>query len=59
VLVEPGNAASLSDAIRLLVENSQYRLDLSQGARDAAQQQPTWDDSVQKFDLLLKELTAQ
>jgi hypothetical protein len=32
---------------------------LSQGARDAAQQQPTWDDSVQKFDLLLKELTAQ
>ena len=59
VLVEPGNAASLSDAIRLLVENSQYRSLLSQGARDAAQKQPTWDDSVQKFDLLLKELTAQ
>jgi glycosyltransferase involved in cell wall biosynthesis len=59
VLVEPGNVASLSDAIKLLVENEQFRSVLSQGARHAAQQLPTWDDSVRKFDLLLNDLTAQ
>lgn len=58
MLVEPGNVASLSDAIRLLVESAELRSVLAQGARLTAQQQPTWEESTQKFDLLLSELTA-
>jgi len=59
VLVEPGNVALLSDAVRLLIENEDYRALLMQGARNAAQQQPTWKESVQKFDSLLNEVSAQ
>lgn len=59
VLVEPGNAAALSDAIRLLVENASHRDALAQGARSAAQQLPTWEESVQKFDSLLSELACE
>ena len=58
VLVKPGNVAALSDAIRLLVEDADHRSVLAQGARLAAQQQPTWKESVQKFELLLNEVTA-
>ena len=59
VLVEPGQVDVLSDAIKLLIENDDYRSLLAQGARSAAQQQPTWEESVQKFDQLLSELTAE
>ena len=59
VLVEPGQVAALSDAIRSLIENDDYRSLLVQGARSAAQQQPTWDESVQKFDRLLNDFTAE
>jgi glycosyltransferase involved in cell wall biosynthesis len=59
VLVEPGQVDALSDAIKLLIENDDYRSSLAQGARSAAQQQPTWEESVQKFDQLLSELTAE
>lgn len=59
VLVEPGHVAGLSDAIRSLVENDDYRMVLAQGARSAAQHQPTWEESVQKFDRLLTELSCE
>lgn len=59
VLVEPGQVAALSDAIRSLIQNDDYRSLLAQGARSAAQQQPTWDESVQKFDRLLNEFAAE
>ena len=59
VLVEPGQVDALSDAIKLLIENDDYRSLLAQGARSAAQQQPTWEESVQKFDQLLSELIAE
>ena len=59
VLVTPGHVVALSDAIRSLVENDEYRLVLAQGAISAALQQPTWAESVQKFDQLLNAVTAE
>jgi len=59
VLVTPGHVVALSDAIRSLVENDEYRLVLAQGASSAALQQPTWAESVQKFDQLLNAVAAE
>jgi glycosyltransferase involved in cell wall biosynthesis len=58
LLVEPGNVASLSSAIKLLIEDDAYRSRLAQGARLAAAEQPTWKESVQKFDWLIKQVLA-
>ena len=58
VLVEPGDVAALSDAIRLLIVDADHRSVLAQGAKMAALQLPTWEESVQQFDLLLSELIA-
>jgi glycosyltransferase involved in cell wall biosynthesis len=59
LLVEPGNAAALSDAIRVLIEDDAYRSQLAQGARLAAAEQPSWEESVQKFDRLLNLVLAE
>jgi glycosyltransferase involved in cell wall biosynthesis len=59
LLVEPGNVASLSHAIGVLIEDDAHRLRLAAGARLAAAEQPTWKASVQKFDRLLKHGLAQ
>lgn len=58
LLVEPGNVASLSNAIKLLIEDHDVRTKLSQGAILAAKQQPTWEESVKKFDFLLSKLSC-
>ncbi len=58
VLVEPGNVASLRDAIQWLIEDEAYRWQLAQGAKSAAEKQPSWEESVQKFDGLLSQVMA-
>lgn len=58
LLVNPGNVASLSDAIKLLIEDGAYRSRLAHGAKRAAAEQPTWEESVQKFDWLLNQVLA-
>lgn len=59
VLVEPGNVAALSHAIQRLIADDAYRLQLAQGARSAAKKQPTWEESVMKFDGLLNQMFVQ
>jgi glycosyltransferase involved in cell wall biosynthesis len=56
LLVEPGNVAALSHAIQRLIVDDAHRLQLALCARSAAENQPSWKESVLKFDALLNQI---
>jgi len=53
LLVPPGDAQSLTQALRSLIEDTALRAQLSQGARKAAALQPTWAESAERFGEIL------
>jgi glycosyltransferase involved in cell wall biosynthesis len=59
LLVPPGDAQSLTEALRAVIQDKDLRVRLSQGAQRAALQQPTWEQTVKKFSAVLERLLAQ
>jgi glycosyltransferase involved in cell wall biosynthesis len=57
LLVKPGDAAGLANALRTVLKDEQRRNALSKGAYAAAAQLPKWPDSGAKLSELLKRLT--
>ena len=58
VLVEPGDASSLADALRTVLDpRSTVRADLASGARRHAEALPSWHDAVAAFAVAVDELT--
>jgi glycosyltransferase involved in cell wall biosynthesis len=53
ILVPPGDVESLTLALRTLILDSQCRARLSCGAKEAAANQPTWDDAADHFSAAL------
>lgn len=53
LLVPPGDVGSLTTALRKVMQDGDCRMRLSQGARVAAEQQPTWEQSVERFQAIL------
>jgi hypothetical protein len=49
VLVEPNDVKALSRTLRMLIVNAKEREWLAAGARTAAQELPTWQDSAKLF----------
>jgi glycosyltransferase involved in cell wall biosynthesis len=49
LLVPPGDVASLTLALRSVIQDSALRATLSQGAKKAAALQPTWEASAKRF----------
>jgi glycosyltransferase involved in cell wall biosynthesis len=56
LLVAPGDHVALARALRLLVGDAKLRERYAAGARTAAQQLPTWDDTAQVFERVLSNL---
>jgi glycosyltransferase involved in cell wall biosynthesis len=50
LLVEPGEVASLREALRKIIEDQALRQSLARGALLAAAQQPSWADSAALFE---------
>ena len=59
LLVPPGDAQSLTEALRAVMQDQELRMRLSQGAQRAALQQPTWEQTVKKFSDVLERLLTQ
>lgn len=57
LLVPPGDVESLTEALRRVLQDVRLRARLSQGAREAAVSQPTWEDSVKRFEAVLFKLS--
>lgn len=53
VLVPPGDADALRDALRRLMDDADWRATLATGAREAAEHLPTWDDAGARFAAVL------
>ena len=53
VLVPPGDADALRDALRRLMDDTAWRATLAAGARAAAERLPTWDDAGARFAAVL------
>ena len=49
ILVPPGDAAALADALRRVLTDAALRTSLTAAARTAASALPTWDDAVDRF----------
>lgn len=49
LLVSPGDVPALTLALKTVIDDAPYRACLSSGALQAAAQQPTWDQAVQRF----------
>ncbi|WP_302480388.1 glycosyltransferase family 4 protein [Polynucleobacter antarcticus] len=49
LLVPPDDIKSLTAALRKVMQDRNYRFELSQGARKVAAQQSTWEDSAKRF----------
>lgn len=49
LLLRPGDVPALSHAIQTLINDPSYRARLASGALYAAEQQPTWEQAVQRF----------
>ena len=58
LLVPPGDVQSLTTALKTLIEDAECRARLSQGARQAAASQPTWEDSAKIFSSVLLRFTT-
>ena len=59
VLVPPGDVQRLTQALRAVMQDKALRERLSQGAKRAAMQQPTWEQTVQRFAEVLERLQTQ
>jgi glycosyltransferase involved in cell wall biosynthesis len=59
LLVPPGDVEQLTQALRAVMLDKDLRDRLSQGAKRAALQQPTWEQSVQRFAEVLERLQTQ
>ena len=59
LLVPPGNVQSLTQALRSVLQDKNLRKRLSQGAKRAALQQPTWEQTVQRFAEVLERIQIQ
>lgn len=57
LLVPPGDVESLTTALRRVMQDANLRARLSQGARQAATQQPTWEESVNRLAEILTGLS--
>ncbi|MFZ4118824.1 MAG: glycosyltransferase family 4 protein [Polynucleobacter sp.] len=57
LLVNPGDIAALTLALKTIIEDAPSRARLSSGALQAAAQQPTWDQATQQFATALERLT--
>lgn len=53
VLVPPGDADALRDALQRLMDDAAWRATLAAGAREAAERLPTWDDAGARFAAVL------
>lgn len=53
LLVPPADVKSLTAALRTVIQDAECRARLSQGARLAAVRQPTWEQSVERFQAIL------
>jgi glycosyltransferase involved in cell wall biosynthesis len=53
VLVPPGDADALRDALLRLMDDAAWRATLAAGAREAAERLPTWDDAGARFAAVL------
>ncbi len=49
ILVEPDEVNALARTLRMLIENRKEREWLAAGAREAARDLPTWEDSAKRF----------
>jgi glycosyltransferase involved in cell wall biosynthesis len=56
LLVPPGDVQCLTQALRTVMQDKALRERLSQGAKRAAMQQPTWEQTVQHFAEVLERL---
>jgi glycosyltransferase involved in cell wall biosynthesis len=54
VVVEPGNADLLADALSRVISDRDYREQLAQGARKVRTRLPTWEQSCDALAGLLK-----
>jgi glycosyltransferase involved in cell wall biosynthesis len=59
LLVPPGDVPHLTQALRAVMLDKNLRERLSQGAKRAALQQPTWEQSVKRFAEVLEPLQTQ
>jgi glycosyltransferase involved in cell wall biosynthesis len=50
LLVEPGDVATLREALRQIMQDQALRISLAQGALLAAAQQPSWADAAALFE---------
>jgi len=57
LLVPPGDVGSLTTALRRVMQDTNLRARLSHGAKQAATQQPTWQESVKRFAEILASLS--
>ncbi|MEO1092155.1 MAG: glycosyltransferase family 4 protein [Pseudomonadota bacterium] len=58
LLVGPGDAIGLADALALVMEDGNYHRSLVEGARNARLQLPSWDDAARRFAAAIRELAA-
>jgi glycosyltransferase involved in cell wall biosynthesis len=56
LLITPGDSVALTRALRLLIGAAALRERYAMMARAAAQNLPTWDDTVQVFERVLSNL---
>jgi len=54
ILVEPGDVTQFALALRRLMDNATLRAALTQGALEAAQSQPDWAQSAERFAAVLQ-----
>jgi glycosyltransferase involved in cell wall biosynthesis len=55
LIVEPGDIAALSDALRTLADDEAMRLRLGTAARERASTRPTWEQSAEMFVATVRE----
>lgn len=58
ILVPPGDAVALTSVLREVLTNTSLRQRLRQGARDAAQQLPTWTDTARQVATLIDKVST-
>jgi glycosyltransferase involved in cell wall biosynthesis len=57
-VLEPGDIAGLSAALRRLAEDAEHRQRLAEAARARGQRLPTWNDTAGRFFAVLRELAG-